>query len=133
MCCPIVLVCLLVLCSRYGQSSGEEPLWIIAGSQVSVPLISRPVICYRKGGTTPPKLWSLAGVLFGIVIVAETSPPLFLFFVLFFGHVLLWGFILFIHTVREQECLAAAIICSCYICTCLRVGTYNIVAATLAI
>ena len=58
-CCPIVLVCLLV----YGQSSGEEPLLIIAGSQVSVPLISRPVICYRKGGTTPPKLWSLASLL----------------------------------------------------------------------
>ena len=63
-CCPIVLVCLLVLCSKYGQSSGEEPLRIIAGSQVSVPLISRPVICYRKGGTTPKKLWILAGVLF---------------------------------------------------------------------
>ena len=59
----VVLVCLLVLCSKYGQSSVEEPLRIIAWSQVSVPLISRPVICYRKGGTTPPKLWSLAGVL----------------------------------------------------------------------
>ena len=75
-CCPIVLVCLLVLCSKYGQSSGEEPLQIIAGSQVSIPLISRPVICYRKGGTTPQKLWSLAGVLVGIVIVVEA----FLFF-----------------------------------------------------
>ena len=56
----------------------------IAGSQVSVPLISRPVICYRKGGTTPKKLWSLAGVLFCIV-------EAFLFFggvsVLFFGYV----------------------------------------------
>ena len=37
--CPIVLVCLLVFCSKYdGQSSGEEPLRIIAGSQVSVPV-----------------------------------------------------------------------------------------------
>ena len=26
---------------------------IIAGPQVSVPLISRPVVCYGKGGTTP--------------------------------------------------------------------------------
>ena len=63
MCCPIVLVRLLELCSKYGQSSGGEPLRIIAWSQVSVPLISRPVICYREGGTTPQKLWSLAGVL----------------------------------------------------------------------
>ena len=79
-CCSIVLVCLFVLCSKYGQSSGEEPLRIIAGSQVSVPLISRPAICYRKGGTTPKKLWSVAGVLFGIVIVVETFPSFFLFF-----------------------------------------------------
>ena len=84
LCCPIVLVCLLVLCSKYGQSSGEEPLRIIAGSKVSVPLISRPVICYWKGGTTPKKLWSLAGVLFGIVIVAI---PFFEGGVLFFGNV----------------------------------------------
>ena len=43
----------------------------MAWPQVSVPLISRPVARYRKGGTTP--MWSLASismsVLFIVVVV----------------------------------------------------------------
>ena len=55
-CKPHLSVYRLYVCAgtRIDQSSGELHNPIIAEPQVSVPLISQPVVCYGEGGTTPP-------------------------------------------------------------------------------
>ena len=59
----------VIICGRYAQKTlvfRGVPLPVITWPQVSVPLNSRPVAFYRKGGTTTPSLLSGALLLVGI-------------------------------------------------------------------
>ena len=58
------------------------PYRILAWPQVSVPLISRPVARYRRGGTTP--MWTLGKHIYMSVLFIVVAVCLLLLFVVFF-------------------------------------------------